>query len=121
MSSKITEAEWEVMEVIWENNPVKASDIIKSLGSDKWQPETIKTMLNRLVAKDFLTYEKEKNRYLYSPTLTREKCVKKEGQNFLNRVFKGATSSLLAHFVQNNRISSDDMKKLKKIIESAKS
>ena len=114
----ISEAEWEVMKVIWDGHPASAKDVVGRLdGRRDWSPRTVKTMLNRLVRKGALLFKPEGKRYLYSPAISREECVRAESQSFLHRVFEGAAGPMLVHFVQNARLTGRDVEALRKILD----
>lgn len=118
-SPQISDAEWEVMNLVWDTPPVTANDLIEVLcPRSGWHPKTVKTMLNRLVKKGALGYKEEGNRYLYYPNVSREACVRQESHSFLKRVFGGAASPLLVHFVQNTPLSSAEIEELKRLLES---
>ena len=113
----ISDAEWEVMNVIWNTNPITSAEVVSEVSKKKqWTVKTIKTLLNRLINKGALTYENSKNAYLYRPVYPRGDYVKKESRTFLDRVFDGAASHLLVHFVKNNKLSADEIKELRKIL-----
>src|SRR5689334_13611506 len=96
----ISEAEWEVMTVLWLRSPETAAEVIEALAERKrWNPRTIKTLLNRLVKKGALGFSTEGKRYLYRPKVTRAQCVRAEGRSFLNRVFGGEAGAMLCQFV----------------------
>jgi BlaI family penicillinase repressor len=114
----IPEAEWKVMRVLWRKSPLGAYDIIQELaGSEKWHPNTIKTMLARLVRKKAVTARKYKNLFLYEPAISEEECIAAESENFLERWFGGAVQPLLVHFAKNKRFSKADLDELKRILE----
>ena len=118
---RISEAEWQVMDVLWRSgdSPRAAGDIVDALaktGSD-WEPATIKTMLNRLVKKGALRFKTEGKRYLYTPAVTRQACVRSEGRSFLDRVFGGAAGPLIAHFVEDARLSKDEIAELRRLLD----
>ena len=117
----ISEAEWEVIRVIWEEHPIAASEVVDRLaGRRDWSPRTVKTLLNRLVRKGALTFETQGKRYLYSPTVSRQECVRRESQSFLHRVFEGAAGPMLVHFVRNARLSDSDVETLRRILDEKK-
>src|SRR5687767_6134426 len=92
----ISDAEWQVMDVIWGRSPVTANEVVARLaGRADWSPRTVKTMLNRLVNKGALAFQAEGKRYLYEPAVSREACVRDESSSFLARVFGGATGAAL--------------------------
>ena len=115
--SKISDAEWVVMEAVWAKSPLGADDIVKSLGSSGWNPRTIKTMLNRLVKKGALTFDAEGKRYLYRPRVSRETCVRTESRSFLKRIFRGDVGPMLAHFVEDSKLSAQQIKQLRELLE----
>ena len=69
----ISDAEWEVMNVLWGDSPLMASEVVARLAGRKgWSPRTVKTLLGRLAAKHALEFEARGKRYLYRPAVTRE-------------------------------------------------
>ena len=56
---QISEAEYEVMRIVWQNAPVSTNEIVERLEkTTSWNPKTIQTLIKRLVTKRALTYEK---------------------------------------------------------------
>lgn len=117
--TNISDAEWDVMNVIWDApGPVLANDVVEALASKKdWSPRTVKTLLNRLVKKKALGYEVQGKSYLYRPRVSREQCARAESRSFLSRVFGGASGAMLAHFIEQADLSPDEIRQLKKILE----
>lgn len=116
---KISDAEWIVMEVIWSSAPITASDIVDALGPQSgWTGATIKTMLNRLVKKGALKYEAEGKRYLYRPAVSRQASVKGESRSFLGRVFGGEVGPMLAHFVEDAKLTPEQIEELRKLLDT---
>jgi BlaI family transcriptional regulator, penicillinase repressor len=114
---RVSEAEWEVMRILWDRHPRTAAEVIEALGADReWSDRTVKTLLSRLLKKGVLTHEIEGRRYLYRPRLTRDRCVRAEGESFLKKVFGGATSPLLAHFVKQGKLSPDEIAELRDLL-----
>lgn len=115
---KISETEWEIMQVLWADSPLAAQDIIQKLAArDDWHPKTAKTLLNRLVKKKALGFEKEGRAYLYRPLVTEAECVAAVSDSFLDRVFGGSLTPLLAHFVEHKRISAAEIRELRRLLE----
>lgn len=118
---RISEAEWEVMKIVWKKSPSLAQDIIQDLSkSSKWSPATIKTLLNRLISKGALNFAKNGKSYLYSPAYTEEEFRVAEADSFLNRVFDGALSPMISHFVQSRQLTSKELDSLEKILRERK-
>jgi BlaI family transcriptional regulator, penicillinase repressor len=116
-SPRISEAEWEVMTVVWNRPPAAASDVVERLRAKRaWSSRTIRTLLDRLVKKKALRFEVEGKRYLYWPRVTMQACVRKESRSFLQRVFGGEPASMLIHLVKTSRLSSEEIQELKRIL-----
>lgn len=114
---RISEAEWQVMKIIWSHPQVLAQEVIDSLAvSTDWSPATIKTLLNRLVKKKVLVFEKEGKSYRYSARLSEEKCRHFEAESFLQRVFDGSLTPMLAHFVKMRKLSPQEVEELKTLL-----
>jgi BlaI family transcriptional regulator, penicillinase repressor len=119
---RISEAEWEVMKVIWsKTEPSTAHDIVVALSEQTdWKPNTIKTLIARLVKKKALAYEEEGKNYLYYPLVTEEECIRAESRSFLNRIYAGALKPMLVNFLQEEQLSSEEVEELKRILEERK-
>lgn len=114
----ISEAEWQVMNVVWDRQPVMAQEIIKSLAeTNEWSPATIRTFLHRLVKKGALKHTQDGNRYVYATTQPRTRLVRRASRTFLESVFAGETVPLIAHFVKNQRLSSEEIRQLRDLLD----
>ena len=114
----ISEAEWEVMEVLWRRSPCSPSEIIEALASHEWAPTTIRTMLDRLTKKKVVAVRKDGRSILFRPLLKREDCVRKESESFLRRVFAGAPHPLLLHFTSTARLSPEQIEDLERVLKN---
>ena len=84
MPSKISDAEWEVMNVIWPKGPLTAVGIFGALPAGHgWKQKTVNTFLTRLAEKGVVTADKSERAHIYTARLSREKCVQREGESFL--------------------------------------
>lgn len=73
---QISEAEFEVMKVIWKYAPISTNEVTEKLTqTTDWSPKTIQTMLKRLVTKKALTYEKQSRVFVYTPLETMKKSL----------------------------------------------
>ena len=114
---KISESEWLVMRVLWAKSPLTANDVIEQLtGRTKWKPKTIKTLIDRLVKKGALKFEKEGRRYRYYPAVGRDECVATERQSFVRRGYGRTTKPMLAAFLEDAELASDDISEVKEIL-----
>jgi len=111
---EISEAEHQVMKIIWNDNPITAMEIIKKLEKiADWKPNTIKTFLNRLLKKGAIGYEKSGKEYNYYPLIEEADFVKSESRLFLNRIFGGSLKPMLVTMVENEDLSLEDIEDLK--------
>lgn len=122
METTISDAEWQIMQVIWRLGQATAAEVITELAeSMNWSHRTIRTLLARLVEKEVISAQAEGNRYLYRPLISRQKCIRSESRSFLKKVFTGNAGELLIHFVQNAKISSEQIEELKRLLDSKQS
>lgn len=106
---RISDSEWKVMEEVWKGPPVTAQEVTRSLeGEAGWKPQTVKTLLGRLVKKGALSFECEGNRYFYSPEISRDEAIAAETDSFLDRICRGSLTPMLAHFVETGRPLDDE-------------
>lgn len=110
---QLSDAEWQVMKAVWKNGPCLAQEIILHLAdSTTWSQATIKTMLNRLVGKGAVLFEKNGKSYIYRPAFTESELRADEADSFLDRVFDGALAPMLAHFVQSKKLTQKELQSL---------
>jgi BlaI family transcriptional regulator, penicillinase repressor len=112
----ISEAENEIMKVLWQEQPLPAETIQSRLHND-WQSSTVKTLLNRLLSKGAIAAEKDGRRFLYRPLIARDTYVQHETQSFLERVFDGKLAPIVAHFSKHQALSANDRAALKKLLK----
>ena len=121
MPARISPAEWEVLNVVWDRAPVSAPEVAAALADDtEWHPKTVLTFLTRLEDKGILKVRRTGKLNLYIPKLTREQCVREESETFLQRVFRGATAPLLAHFVEHAELSDAEIAELQRLLKQRK-
>lgn len=115
----IAESEWSVMEVLWESSPQTASEVTKALRPTmNWAENTVRTLLTRLVEKGALkTAENASGTRTFLPAVKREACVRAESESFMQRIFGGAAKPLLVHFAQNSKLTAEEVKELKKLLD----
>jgi BlaI family transcriptional regulator, penicillinase repressor len=119
---RISDAEWDVMKIVWKRKePCSAQAVIDALKrTNAWSDATVKTLLNRLVKKGALTFEKEGKAYLYSPAATEAECRAAETETFLERVFDGSLSPLIAHFAKARGLQKKDLEDLEELLRKSK-
>lgn len=106
------------MEVLWRESPLASADVVARLEEERgWAANTVRTLLSRLTDKGYLKTSRVTGKFLYTPQETREACVTQEGQSFLARIFGGATAPLLLHFAKSAKLTPDEAKNLREILD----
>lgn len=121
MKEKIATSEWKVMEVLWEKPGAFATEVIEMVQVKEWSDKTVKTLLNRLVKKNLVSYQKEGKAYRYFPTVEKNACVQKESKEFLEKVFGGSSAAFLTAFIKNHKLSKEEIEELHNILDDKKS
>lgn len=115
---QISDAEWIVMNFVWEAGPVEASEAIERLAAaNGWSAATVKTMLHRLARKKALATETIGKKYLYRPAVRRDDCVKRESRSFLDRVFGGHAAPALLHFAKIAKLTPEEAAEIRAILD----
>lgn len=116
----VSNAEWEIMKVLWDHGPLPARDVYARLPEGNgWASKTVKTLLSRLVAKGALDYQQIGNSYLYRTTCTREQVTRHEVRSFVSRVLEGSLRPVIAHFIEERNLSAEDIAELQHMLEKA--
>jgi len=123
MDPRISDAELEVMEALWAaGSPLTATEVAERIGTDRgWSLATVKTMLSRLLAKRAIDHREEGRRYLYAPAIARESYVGKESRRFVDQLFGGRLSPLVARLAEDEALDADDIAAIERILKELKS
>ena len=100
MQQHITDAEWQIMRILWGQKNMLATEIAVLLQDSKnWELTTIKTFLARLVRKNMVCYIKKGKVYVYNALLSERDCVISEMKQVLNRIYGGKPNLETEHFI----------------------
>ena len=111
---QISEAEYEVMKIVWKYAPINTNEITeKLLESSSWSPKTIQTLIKRLVNKGVLAYEKDSRVFVYTPLVQESDYIGQESKSFLDRFFEGNITTMLSSFIENDRLSEAEINRLR--------
>ncbi|MCM1991961.1 BlaI/MecI/CopY family transcriptional regulator [Oceanirhabdus seepicola] len=117
---KISDSEFEVMKIIWEIHPVRAKQINELLSTKKdWTEQTIKTLINRLLKKNAISFKKEGRTYLYYPIITEKDYMNRESKSFLQKFYDGSLNAMFSYFIKDKNLSKGDIEELKKLLEES--
>ena len=118
---QISNAEWEVMKVVWQQAPTTANRVCDVLVPEtEWKPRTVQTLLTRLAQKGILTYEKVGREFVYQARYTEAECTHAAGRSFLDRVFGGQVAPFLSTFIENEDLTDEEIAELKALLNRKK-
>jgi BlaI family transcriptional regulator, penicillinase repressor len=116
---RISKTEWDVMKVVWAEEPCTASRVIEVLtfADPTWHPKTVKAFLNRLMKKKALGFNMQGRAYLYRTLVRKEQCVDVAINEFLGRVFESSVKGMLVYFLARSKLSAQDIWELSRLLE----
>ena len=115
---KISDSEWEVVRILWELGECTAAEVCDSLAdSFDWSPKTVRTFLARLVQKGAASVEMIDGINHYTALVEETTSKQVVGQSFMNRFFSGGLPSMVAHFVNDDQVTLDELAELQKVID----
>ena len=109
---QISEAEFEVMKIVWKYAPISTNEI------SSWSPKTIQTLIKRLVSKKALTYEKQSRVFVYTPLVKEDEYIRQESNSFLKRYYNGNITSMLASYIEDDKLSEEDIASLRNLLSN---
>ncbi len=114
---KISEAEYEVMKIVWKYAPISTNEITdKLLQTTAWSPKTIQTLIKRLVTKGVLTYEKQSRVFVYTPIVKENEYIGQKSSSFLERYYNGDITAMLSAYIENDKLSEAEIDHLRSLL-----
>lgn len=115
---KITEAELEVLKVIWKNSNITSKEIVNALlDKTEWKSKTIQTLINRLLCKGVLAVDKtSKKAYIYSSNISEDEYKKIANESFVNKLYNGSINLMISSYIKENKLSRQDIEDLKDLL-----
>ena len=115
---ELTPAEWTIIKAVWEHEPCAAPDIQEKLArSTRWTYSTVRTIMDRMVVKGFLTAEKIRNLTLYRSAVTRQQAQRGELLYALKNAFNGALTPMLQCLLDTNKLSAEELADLEALVK----
>ena len=106
----ITDAEWEVMRVVWANDRVTSKKVISVLQEKMdWTQSTIKTILGRLVGKGVLNTEHEGRKFIYTANIEETEAVRDYSEDIFNRICNKKVGNVIGSIIEDHVLSFDDI------------
>lgn len=118
---QISDAEWQVMKIIWMQGEQTSTDLIKVLEKRfSWSKSTIQTLLARLVEKECLTREKQGKSFVYSSLLTPDESRGLMVQDIKDKLCSRRIKLLLADLIEECDFTLADLNQLQQVLEEKK-
>ena len=120
-SVELTEAEWSVIKAVWENEPCTAPAIQEKLFQPTgWTYSTVRTLMDRMVAKGVLRAKKEGKLTIYRSAVTRAQAQRGELFYTLKHAFNGALTPMVQCLLESNQLDAEELKELELLIKAKK-
>ena len=113
----ISEAEFEVMKIVWRLAPVSTNEITDALTrTTSWSPKTIQTLIKRLVNKHALSYEKQGRMFVYTPLIKEAEYASQQSRSFLKRFYNGDITAMLSAYIEHDKLSASELNSLRDLL-----
>ena len=114
---RIAEAEYKILEYLWNNAPSGSRQIHEGLEAENWNIQTVKTLLSRLVDKKAVSYSIEGRNYIYFPLVKRNDYVVEKSRNLIDKMFQGSIKAMVSNLVESEMVSEDELNELKQFLD----
>lgn len=117
---RITSKEWYVMKCLWEQSPKTLMELVAELKEEiGWSKSTCATMVRRMTEKGLIRYQEEGKTKQFYPCVKKEEVTRQETRDFLQRIYDGSIGMMMSALVEQNGLSSEDIKELQGILSQA--
>lgn len=120
MKVNLSDAEWKLMNLLWDQSPRTIMELTAAVREDTgWSKNTVITMLSRLEGKGAVRHEEGGRAKHYFPVIPREDAVQAETRSFLDKVYGGSLGLMMSAMVESRALSEADIAELSAILERA--
>ena len=114
---ELTEAEWEIIQVVWEHEPCAAPTVQEELAErTQWTYSTVKTLMDRMVRKGLLTTSRIRNLMLYESAVSRVDAQQGELMRAVKRAFGGAFTPMMQFMLETDALAPEELGELEAMI-----
>ncbi len=114
MKISISESEYRFMSILWESEPIKSVDLSRiCLDQLGWKKSTTYTVIKKLVDKGVI----ENKDTIVKSLVTKEMVDRNQGEEYLNKAFKGDITAMFASFLKDRRLTNEEIERIKNLIE----
>ena len=117
----LSDAEWEIMNCLWNKPNQKISEIVIALSEKKvWDKHTVITLLNRMEKKGAVSFERNGRAKEYYPLISQKETVKQETEQFFERVCQGSLRLMVNSFLSSKAVKKEDLDELYRMLDEAR-
>lgn len=123
MIQQISDAELEIMKIIWANSgPALFAGLMEELAAKgkAWQKNTLITLLGRLIAKGYLKAKKTGRKNEYTPLISEAEYQTAQTRYFLDRIYEGSAKGLVSNLIQSELLTDREYDELKRLLEGGR-
>ncbi len=113
---RITDAELEILKILWLKQPASAKEISLRIESHAWSEKTVRTLISRLLQKGIIQVNKQGKEYVFQTTISKQEYQNYVTKSIANKVFQGSMSSMALHVLQDVSLSKEDVQELKDLL-----
>ncbi len=118
MRQKISNAEFEVMQILWNaQKPLSIQDVCDRLPSNKWAYKTVGTLLIRMEEKRAVISEKKGRVNYYKPVLNKDEYTKEQTKNFISKLYNGSVKDLAVSLFKSEDMTESDIDEIRKMFK----
>ena len=119
---ELTEAEWEIMKIVWEKEPCAAGTVQEDMAQSRNRAySTVKTTMDRMVEKGFLKIRKVRNLQLFKSCISEIEAKRGELHKMLKRAFDGALTPMMQFLIEHEGLSKKEATELRNLVAKTKS
>jgi BlaI family transcriptional regulator, penicillinase repressor len=116
---ELNKTEWTILKAVWAKEPCTAPDVQAALHrATQWTYSTVRTLMDRMVAKGLLQAEKVRNLTLYRSAITRDQAQRGELRYALKHAFNGALSPMVQCLLEAEALSPAELDELESLIQA---
>lgn len=117
----ISNAEWEIMRVVWTKEETTSSQILEILEQKTdWTASTVKTLLKRLVDKGYLATQKSGKSFLYSTLVSEEEAINRQADELFDKFCQRKHTAIIKHLLETTSMTMADINDLQALLLSKK-
>jgi len=117
-SDPLAPSEWKVMKIVWQLKSCVARDVYTRAGQEfGWTPNTVRTILSRLVDKGFLKTTQVGNCFVYRPARSFTRSLFSAADDLLGKTVAGRTGPLLSYMLKKSKLTSEEIEELRSLLD----